>query len=205
MAFKTDFGHALETLAVPSEGKVKIWVEDEHRYGLISFIRRCWTLRGHRCTAPYHTKYKGGYVYAAAEVGAGDLQVLYTPTVSLAWSHVFLQQLIRTDPDAYHILLWDQAGFHPKPEDPTLPDRVCLLPFPPYCPELNPVEGLWNRVKARLANEAWETLEQAEAAITEVLKPLWEQETLVRALVGKGWLTKGVTTFLEKRNSLIIN
>jgi len=179
-------------------------VEDEHRYGLISFIRRCWTLKGHRCTAPYQTKYEWGYVYAAAEVVTGGMQVLYTPTVSLTWTQVFLEQLVETDPEAWHILLWDQAGFHPQPEAPTLPAQVCLLPFPPYCPELNPVEGLWDQVKARLANELWETLALAEAAITEVLKPFWEQETAVRSLLGDGWLTKGVASFLEKRNSLII-
>ena len=204
-AFKAALGHALETLSVPSEGKVRIWGEDDPRSGLISFIRRCGTLKGARCTAPYHTNYEWGYGYAAAEVGAGDLQVLYTPTVSLAWSHAFLRQVVQTDPDAYHIILWDQAGYHPKPEDPTLPEQVSLLPLPPYWPELNPVEGLWDRGKERVANEVWQTLETAEAAITEVLKPLWEQGNLVRALVGKGGLTRGVTAFLKTRNSLIIN
>ena len=196
---------SLEALSVPSEGRVRIWVEDEHRYGLISVIRRCWTLKGHRCTAPYQTKYEWGYVYAAAEVVTAGMQVLYTPTVSLDWTQVFLEQVVQTDPEAWHILLWDQAGYHPKPGDERLPAQLSLLPLPPYCPELNPMEGLWDQVKDRLANELWETLELAEAAITEVLKPVWEQRTLVRSLVGDGWLTTGVTSFLKKRNSLIIN
>ena len=66
------------------------------------------------------------------------------------------------------------------------------------------MEGLWDQVKDRLAKEIWETLELAEAAITEVLKPFWEQETAVRSLLGDGGLPKGVASFLEKRNSLII-
>jgi len=179
-------------------------VEDEHRYGLISFIRRRWTLQGHRCTAPYHTHYEWGYVYVAAEGVTGGMQVLYTPTVSLAWTQVFLEQLVQTDPEAWHLLIWDQAGYHPKPGDERVPEQLSFLPLPPYCPELNPMEGLWDQVKARLANEGWETLEKAEAAITEVLKPFGEQETAVRSLLGDGWLTTGVTSFLEKRNSLII-
>ena len=67
------------------------------------------------------------------------------------------------------------------------------------------MEGLWDQGKDRLAKEVWETLEKAEAAITEVLKPMWEQRKAVRSLLGAGWLTTGVTSFLEKRNSLIIN
>ena len=179
-------------------------MEDEHRYGLNSFIRRCWTLKGHRCTAPYHTKYEWGYVYAAAEVVTGEMQVLYTPTVSLTWTQVFLEQLVQTEPEAWHILIWDQAGYHHNSGEDGVPEQLHLFPLPPYCPELNPIEGLWDQVKDRLANEIWETLELAEAAITEVLKPFWEQETAVRSLLGDGWLPKGVASFLEKRNSLII-
>ncbi len=152
-------------------------MEDEPRYGLISFIRRCWTLKGHRGTAPYHPQYEWGYVYAAAEVVTEEMQVLYPPPVSLDWTQVFLEQLVQTDPEAWHILLGDQAGYPPKPGDDRIPTQLSLLPLPPYCPELNPREGLWDRVKDRLAKELWETLEQAEAAIPEVLKPGWEQRT----------------------------
>jgi hypothetical protein len=60
-------------------------------------------------------------------------------------------------------------------------------------------------VKERLANEAWDTLEKAQVAITEVLNPFWKQVKLVRSLLGNGWLTRGVDTFLKRRNSLIIN
>jgi len=178
-------------------------VEDEHRYGLISFIRRCWMLRGHRCTAPYQTKYEWAYVYAAAEIVTGNLQVLYTPTVSLDWTEVFLSQIVHTDPQAVHVVLWDQAGYHPSSGHPTVPKQVYLFPFAPYCPELNPIEKLWNPVKERLGNEAWDTLDQAQDAITEVLQPFWEQPHPVYSLLGNGWLIQGVVTLLEK-NSLII-
>ena len=32
--------------------RVRVWVADEHRYGLIPVVRRCWTLRGLRPSAP---------------------------------------------------------------------------------------------------------------------------------------------------------
>jgi hypothetical protein len=43
-------------------------VADEHRYGLIPVVRKCWTLRGERPTAPYQTKYEWGYLYSALAV-----------------------------------------------------------------------------------------------------------------------------------------
>ena len=38
--------------------KSHIWVEDEHRYGLMSVIRRCWTIKGHRPKAKHKDKYE---------------------------------------------------------------------------------------------------------------------------------------------------
>ena len=73
-------------------GRARVWIEDEHRYGLISVVRRCWTLRGIRVKAPYQTKYQWGYVYGAAEVVMGQVEFLYLPTVSLDCSLLFLEQ-----------------------------------------------------------------------------------------------------------------
>jgi hypothetical protein len=61
-------------------------VEDEQRYGLISIIRRYWTLKGQRPTVPYQTKFAGGYVYGALDVVTGQAAFLDTPTVSLEWT-----------------------------------------------------------------------------------------------------------------------
>jgi putative transposase len=43
-SFKREILSRLESLAIPIHRNVHIWVEDEHRYGLMKVIRRCWTL-----------------------------------------------------------------------------------------------------------------------------------------------------------------
>jgi len=198
-AFQQQIVALLAALEIPVGRRVQVWIEDEHRYGLIRVTRRCWTLQGHRPTAPYQTKYPWGYVYGAANLVTGGAEFLYTPTVNLEWSRIFLEQLIATDPEAIPIILWDQAGFHPPMEDGELPENVRLLPLPAYSPELNPIETLWDQVQSHVANEAWKTLRQIEAAITEVLAPYWEEVERVRSLLGDTWLTRGVATFLEQR------
>jgi transposase len=204
-AFKKQVTELLEALDIPAGPRVQIWVEDEHRYGLISVVRRCWALKGHRPPAAYQTKYPWGYVYGAVNFGTGQAAFLYTPTVTLEWSRIFLEQLMATDPEALHIILWDQAGFHPTLEDAEWPENVRLLPFPAYSPELNPIETLWDQVKRRVANEAWPTLAAIEAAITEVLAPYWEDVERVRSLLGDTWLTRGGAAFLERRASAAAN
>jgi transposase len=114
-----------------------------------------------------------------------------------------VKELVARDPEAIHIMIWDRAGFHPKADSPELSESIRLLPLPAYSPELNPVESLWDPVKRRIANDVWETLENIEAAISEVLEPFWRQVEQVQSLLGDSWLTRGVATFLDRRKRLI--
>ena len=45
-------------------------------------------------------------------------------------------------PGAHAVLLLDQAGWHLS-DKLVVPPNLTLLPLPPKCPELNPVENLW--------------------------------------------------------------
>src|SRR3546814_7264958 len=44
-------------------------------------------------------------------------------------------------PGAHAVLLLDQAGWH-NSRALDIPDNITLLPIPPTCPELNPVENV---------------------------------------------------------------
>ena len=45
-------------------------------------------------------------------------------------------------PGAHAVLLLDQAGWHGSTEL-VVPPNITLMPLPPRCPELNPVENIW--------------------------------------------------------------
>jgi len=179
----------LKGLNISGGRPVRIWVADEHRYGLIPVVRKCWTLRGLRPTAPYQTKYEWGYLYSALEVdGANACEFLCLPEVNLEMSRLFLQRLAARDPNAEHVVIWDRAGFHPCAEACGLPGNVHLLPLPPYSPELNPTEAIGDVIKDRLGNVLWGTLEAMEEAIGEELRPIYESAERVRRLVSHPWL-----------------
>ena len=100
-------------------------------------------------------------------------------------SKVFLRQLADTDPDALHLVVWDQAGFHPRDGEEGVPDNVRLLPLPAYSPELNPVEPLGDIVKDGIANRLFTALSDLEAAILNELEPWRRNAHLVRQLLGR--------------------
>ena len=164
--------------------KVRIWVCDEHRYGLLPVIRRCWGLRGVRVHAPYATRYQWGYLYEALEVdGASHSEFLFVPTVSKQISNLFLKQVSEVEPEALHIVIWDGAGFHPREGEAGVPTNVRLIQLPAYSPELNPVEGLGDRIKDAVSNRLWSTLRSLEDAILEEIAPIREGGVAVAGMI----------------------
>jgi transposase len=195
----------LKSLNVDGGRPVRIWVTDEHRYGLIPVVRKCWTLHGERPVAPYQTKYEWGYLYSALEVdgeNAAEFQCL--PRVDLGMSRLFLEQLANRDPHAEHVVIQDQAGFHLNPELHPLPAHVHVIPLPPYSPELNPVEAIGDVIKDRIGNLLWGTLEAIEEAIAEELRPIYDSAERVRNLVSHDWLINQVNATAAE-NSAITN
>ena len=170
-------------------------------YGLISVVRKCWTLRGERPTAPYQTKYEWGYLYSALEVdGENAAEFLCLPRVDLGMSRLFLEQIAARDPQAEHVVIQDQAGFHLNPELHDLPARVHVISLPPYSPEFNPAEAIGDLIKDRIGNTLWKSLGALEKSLGEELRPLYENAEQVRSLVSHGWLLDQVNV-TEANNS----
>ncbi|HOW65769.1 MAG TPA: IS630 family transposase [Candidatus Paceibacterota bacterium] len=201
--FQRTLCERLRNLNVAGGKRVRLWVADEHRYGLIPVVRKCWTLRGLRPTAPYQTKYEWGYLYSALEVdGDNAAEFWCLPEVSLAMSRLFLERLAARDPEAEHVVIWDQAGFHLKADLHAVPERVHLVELPPYSPELNPVEAIGDVIKDRIGNVLWETLDALEAAISEELRPIYETAQRVRSLVSHPWLIEQANATVAKNSAI---
>ena len=181
--FKAHLLEKLQALSLPAGRPVKVWVADECRVGLHTLTRRCWALRGQRVLVPKQQCYQWEYVYGAVEVVAGETQFQFMPTVRLDLSSGFLAQIAQSDPAAEHVVIWDGAGFHPTSTATNLPARIHLLPLPPYSPELNPVEGLWDQMKDGLCNRVFPTLDALEDALTDALRPFWQDQCRALSLV----------------------
>ena len=202
--FRRTLSRRLHALKIPGHERVRVWVADEHRYGLIPTVRRHWGMRRVRTRARQITRYQWGYTATALEVGGQDQAVVCLQGgVSLEWSAAFLEQILASDPQSIHVVLWDGAGFHPPDGAAPLPPRVRLLRFPAYSPELNPAEIAGARLRRALANRLPESLEQLDGWAAEALRPLWEDPAEVRSLIGVGWLPVQVNASSKIESSRI--
>ncbi|MBL9217725.1 MAG: IS630 family transposase [Opitutaceae bacterium] len=172
---------------------VRVWVLDEHRYGLLPVIRRVWGRRGVRVHAPYATRYQWGYLHEALEVdGAHAVELLFTPAIDRDIHALFLQQIADSDPKTLHVVIADQAGFHLPVDDARLPANLRLLPLPPYCPELNPVERFGGLLKTAVANRLYPTLRRLEEHLAAAARP-WSTPAAVSSLIHT-WLVDQVNS-----------
>ena len=183
-AFPEELPGKLAGLALADDARVRVWILDEHRYGLHGTVRRCWGLRGQRTVVARQIRYEWGYAYGALELGEGGAECWYLPTVNKECSRLFLDHLAASDPDAEHIVIQDQAGFHLRAGEKGVPARVHLVSLPAYSPELNPVEQLWDMAKDACGNRLFEGLDGMEAAITAELREFWSQPARVKQLLG---------------------
>lgn len=187
-AFRAELCDKLHQEQIALETSVHLWVSDEMRFGLQPVTRRVWTRRGVEVVVPVEPRYQWGYTYGALEICGAGAEFLHTDGVSLAASRCFLEQIGRSAPEAMHLVIQDGAGFHHRPGSPELPANVRVITLPPYSPELNPVERLWDVVKDQICNRTCDQLEQLVAAIDAVLAEYWTTAAKVRSLIGQGWL-----------------
>lgn len=166
---------------------VKLWFADEARFGLLPVIRKCWTRKGKRPVAPYATKYDWSYVYGAFDVVDGEFVCAQTTTTDLPTTAAFLQEICKEFPGHEHIVVWDGAGFHQRQTHHDLPPRVHPITLPPYSPDLNPIEKLWDLIQDQTCNRLFNTIEQLEAEVARHLEAWWNDAQRVLSLVGNGW------------------
>jgi len=75
------------------------------------------------------------------------------PTVSIEAMNKHLTEISRcVSPGAIALLILDAAGWHSSSQV-VVPENIVLLPLPPYAPELNPAENIWEYLQQlRLGN-----------------------------------------------------
>jgi transposase len=68
-------------------------------------------------------------------------------------------------PAAHAVLLCDGAGWHQPGKRLGIPKNMTLLPLPPYAPELNPIENIWDYLRGnKLSRLVWDSYEAIVAA-----------------------------------------
>jgi transposase len=147
--FKEIVVEPIDAIAADHPGQeVRVYFQDEARFGTQGTITRIWARKGSRPRAVRQNGRQWLYVLMAVCAATGAASALIMPELNTAAVNLFLEQLSRDLPAGVHaVLIWDGAGFHTG-KDLVVPGNVSLIRLPPYSPELNPVENLWHYLRS---------------------------------------------------------
>ena len=162
--------------------------QDEARFGRITDPRRCWAPFPKRpvCTAMLTREYT--YAFAAVSVADGTLDTLVLPTVNTECMQIFLNEVAARYPQDRIVMVADCAGWH-RSRSLTVPDNMILLKLPPYSPELNPVENLWDDLREKsFGNLVFNSMAALEKHLEIALKNLESEQNRVKSIVTWPWI-----------------
>lgn len=109
------------------------------------------------------------YIYAFSAFSAvsphdGVMDSLVLPWVSAETMSLFLAEVAQRHAQEFIVIVMDQAGWHIAGRL-TVPENMRLVFLPPYSPELNPAEHLWEALREDcFANHVFGTSNRAPAA-----------------------------------------
>jgi transposase len=168
---------------------------DESGFLLIPSVRKTWSPIGQ--TPIFHHRYRHDRISAISGIAVSPKRFhctlychLYEDNIQGEEVALFLRHLLRQIP-GHLIVLLDNGKTHRGDSVEELlahRSRLHLEPFPPYAPELNPDEGVWNHLKSALANGRPDTQTELMDVLSEEICNLASSQPLLRGCIQQSGL-----------------
>jgi len=127
--------------------KVEIWFQDEARVGQRGTVSRIWAQKGSRPRIVRQQQFTAAYIFGAVCPENGKAAGLVMPKANTEGVQGHLDIISEAVTANKHaLLIVDRAAWH-LTEKLNIPDHITIMPLPPYSPELNPVEQIWQQLR----------------------------------------------------------
>lgn len=166
---------------------VNLYFQDESRFGLITKQKRVITAKGIKPIGKYKHSYLYKWLWGSFSPITGESFCMTTDGVCKDLFIKYLEDFSRHKPEELKIIVIDNAAFH-STKDIVLPENIVLMPIPPYCPELNPAEKVWQWMKDKIAMKIFDTLETLENKMDQIIENI--EGELIKSITGYEFYTK---------------
>lgn len=171
------------------EAPIEVWATDAHRVGLKPIVGRVWARKGQRPIVRVQHRFAWRYVLAFVHPASGRSEWQFASAINTAVMSVALVSFagaVGAGPTKRIVLVLDQAGYHTSPLL-HVPDGLHLVFLPPYSPELQPAEHLWQYTDEPLLNEHFATIDQLEDTLADHCDRLQRQQDVIRSAALFHW------------------
>ena len=155
---------------------------------------RQWARRGTRPRQPADQGYESAYLFGAICPARGTGAALALPFADTEAMQLHLDEIARTVAKGAHaVLLLDRAGWHTTGAL-AVPKNITMVLLPSRAPELNPVENIWQYLRANwLSNRVFETYEDIIDAACDAWRKLIAQPATITSIGTRDWTLIGQT------------
>ena len=128
------------------------------------------------------------YVFGAVSPGDGKHDSLVLPWADTEAMSLFLREISRRYPREHILMFMDQASWH-KAKGLKIPSNIELAFLPPYSPELNPQEQVWDELREKFfGNEPFKSIKAVIDKAVEGLRSLEAMPLTIASLTKRTWM-----------------
>ncbi len=129
------------------------------------------------------------YAYTAVCPSTGENYSMIAPVNNTEAMNEFLKIVSDQYPHYRIVMTLDGAGWHTS-RQLVLPENIRLLKLPPYSPELNPTEHIWDYIREQKGfnNYTFKSLDDVEDNLSKALLEVHKEETIIKSLCNFKWI-----------------
>lgn len=151
-------------------------------------VRRVWGRRGVKVHQRLQLVYKCQYLFLVVDGRKGTLHWTWIDSMKAEMIAEAVNGLKQQTP--VEAVVWDGAGSH---RDKLVRGvGLPLIRLPPYSPELNPAERVFEEVRRWIEGKVYPSLDDKVAVVEAFLSKFESDPNRVRALAGWDWIEDAI-------------
>tara|TARA_Y100000310_G_scaffold216932_1_gene218017 strand:- start:21 stop:527 length:507 start_codon:yes stop_codon:yes gene_type:complete len=158
------------------------------RVGLRGMVRRVWGRRGVKVRQRLQLVYEWRYLFLVVDGRKGTLHWAWIDSMKAEMVGAAVNGLKQQTEVA--ALVWDGAPSHRDQRVHGL--GLPLIALPPYSPELNPAERVFEEVRRWIEGKVYRSIEDKVEAVEAFLTEFESDPNRVRGLAGWKWIDEAV-------------
>jgi hypothetical protein len=165
--------------------------KDEARVGQKGSLTYVWAPVGSRPAMVRDNRHDTAYLFGAICPARGVGAAIVAPVANTECMNLHLQEISsQITPGAIAVLLCDGAGWHQSGGKLQPPNNIVLLPLPTYSPELNPMENVWEYLRAnKLSCAVWQDYDAILKACAAAWNWFVNDPARIRSIGAREWAT----------------
>jgi len=170
-----------------------LFFEDEASFGRINHVRKCWVHQADRAIVKKQAIREYLYAFTAVCPQTGETCSIISPYCNTDAMNALLLETSNAFPLYRILMIMDSAGWHTT-KKLEIPENISILPLPPYSPELNPTEHIWDYIREQkeFNNYTFDSLAQVDKQLGKALCDLHNEKEIISSMCNFDWIYSAI-------------